>query len=150
MFRLLPLDSILGALFVFMGVAIVQQATGLRPMAGMNVGPGLFPTIVGSGMAVFGTALTFQGWMNRHNSKDDGPKLLTWFAVGIVAATVAVILAMPYLGFLVSGTLFAAVIVLMSGGHWLSAVIFSPIAASVIYFLFTSALRVSLPHGIIG
>lgn len=150
MFRTLPFDSILGVVFALLGAAIVQQATGLRPLAGMNVGPGLFPSIVGGGMALLGSVLAVQGWMTRCDPEDDAPRLLTWFAIGIVLAIIAVLLAMPVLGFLVSGTLFAAAIVLMSGGGWLSALIFSPVATAAIYFLFTSALRVSLPHGILG
>ncbi|MCZ4345470.1 tripartite tricarboxylate transporter TctB family protein [Devosia neptuniae] len=150
MFRTLSFDSILGVLFALLGTAIVQQATGLHPLPGMNVGPGLFPTIVGGAMALLGAVLAVQGWLTKADPEDDAPKLFTWFAMGIVLAIIAVILAMPVLGFLVSGTLFAAAIVLLSGGRWLSALIFSPIATAAIYFLFTSALRVSLPHGILG
>jgi putative tricarboxylic transport membrane protein len=57
---------------------------------------------------------------------------------------------MPYLGFLVAGTLFSVGVVLLSGGKWLSAVIFSPIATTTIYFVFTAAMRVPLPRGILG
>ncbi|WDR07229.1 tripartite tricarboxylate transporter TctB family protein [Devosia rhodophyticola] len=150
MSKSLPFDSILGVVFALFGAAIVQQSTGLQPLAGMIVGPGLFPTIVGSAMAVFGAVLAVQGWVTRTNQPENAPKLLTWFAAGVVVAIIAVILVMPYLGFLVSGTLFAALIVLISGGNWLSALIFSPIASTAIFYMFTSALRVPLPHGIFG
>lgn len=145
-----PMDSALGVIFALGGAAILQQALTMSTLPGMNVGPGLFPSIVGAGMAIMGVALAIQGWMVRDTPEDEAPPLVTWFAIGVVAALVAVILAMPYLGFLIAGTLFAAGIVMLSGGRWLSALIFSPIASSLIYFTFTAVMRVPLPRGILG
>ena len=145
-----PMDSALGVVFVLGGAAILQQALAMQTLPGMNVGPGLFPSIVGAGMAIMGVALTIQGWIVRDTPEDEAQPLVTWFALGIVAALVVVTLVMPYLGFLVAGTLFAVVVVLLSGGKWLSAVIFSPIAAASIYFTFTALMRVPLPRGILG
>lgn len=145
-----PMDSALGLIFALGGAAILQQALTMQSLPGMNVGPGLFPSIVGAGMAIMGVALTVQGWIVRDPPEDESQPLVTWFAIAIVGALAATILAMPYLGFLVAGTLFAAGIVLLSGGKWLSAVIFSPIAAAVIYFTFTAVMRVPLPRGILG
>ncbi len=145
-----PMDSALGVVFALGGAAILQQALTMSTLPGMNVGPGLFPSIVGAGMAIMGVALTIQGWMVRDTPEDGAQPLVTWFALGIVAALAATIFAMPYLGFLVTGVIFSVVIVLMSGGKWLSAVIFSPIATAGIYFLFMSGFRVPLPRGILG
>ena len=144
------LDSMLGVAFALGGAAILQQALTMHTLPGMNVGPGLFPSIVGAGMAIMGVALSVQGWIVRDAPEEDAPPILTWFAFAIVVALVTVILVMPYLGFLVAGTLFAALIVLLSGGRWLSAVIFSPIAAGLIYVVFTAVMRVPLPRGIFG
>lgn len=144
------MDSILGVVFALGGAAILQQALTMHTLPGMNVGPGLFPSIVGGAMALMGTALAIQGWLVREIPEDDAPPLFTWFAAGIVAATVAVIFAMPYLGFLLAGTLFSIVVVLISRGGWLPALIFSPIATASIYYLFTMALRVPLPRGLLG
>lgn len=146
----IPMDSALGVIFALGGAAILQQALTMHTLPGMNVGPGLFPSIVGSGMAIMGVALTIQGWIVRDTPEDDAPPLVTWFAVGIVAALVATILLMPHLGFLITSTLFAAAVVLMSGGRWLSAIIFSPIATGIVYLVFMSGFRVPLPRGILG
>ena len=145
-----PLDSALGVVFALGGAAILQQALTMQALPGMNVGPGLFPSIVGAGMAIMGVALTIQGWIVRDVPEDDAPSLLSWFAVGVVVALAVTILAMPFLGFLIAGTLFSVAIVLMSGGKWLSAVIFSPIATAIIYYLFMTGFRVPLPRGILG
>lgn len=145
-----PMDSALGVVFALGGAAILQQALTMQALPGMNVGPGLFPSIVGAGMAIMGVALTIQGWMVRDTPEDEAQPLVTWFALAIVAALVATIFAMPFLGFLITGTIFSVAIVLMSGGKWLSAIIFSPIASASIYFLFMSGFRVPLPRGILG
>lgn len=145
-----PMDSALGVVFALGGAAILQQALTMQALPGMNVGPGLFPSIVGAGMAIMGVALTIQGWIVRDTPEDEAQPLVTWFALAIVAALVATIFAMPFLGFLITGTIFSVVIVLMSGGKWLSAIIFSPIASASIYFLFMSGFRVPLPRGILG
>lgn len=144
------MDSALGVAFALGGAAILQQALNLPNIAGMNVGPGLFPSIVGGAMALMGIALAIQGWIVRDEPEDEAPPLVTWFAVGVLVATAAVILAMPVLGFLVAGTIFAFGIVLLSRGGWLSALIFSPIATAAIYCLFTLVLRVPLPRGLLG
>lgn len=143
-------DSALGVIFALGGAAIFQQAMTMQALPGMNVGPGLFPSIVGAGMALMGVALAIQGWIQHDLPEDDAPPLVTWFAVGVVVALGVTILAMPYLGFLIAGTIFSVVIILLSGGKWLSALIFSPIATAGIYYLFMSGFRVSLPRGILG
>lgn len=148
--RTVPIDSALGVLFALGGMAILQQALGMHSLPGMSVGPGLFPSIVGGAMALMGVALAVQGWLVPDDPEEDVPPLVTWFAVWIVAAIAVTILVLPFLGFLVAGTLFAIAIVLLSRGGWLAAVIFSPIATAVIYFLFTAAMRVPLPRGLLG
>jgi putative tricarboxylic transport membrane protein len=144
------MDSVLGILFALAGAAILQQALTLQALPGMNVGPGLFPSIVGGGMALMGVALAIQGWIVRDEPEEEAPPLVTWFAVGIVVAIAIAIVAMPWLGFLVAGTIFSVAVVLLSRGGWLPALIFSPIATATIYYLFTAALRVPLPRGLLG
>ena len=147
----IPMDMVLGLLFALGGAAIFSHALTLAPLPGMNVGPGLFPSIVGIGMVLMGLALAAQGWLGRAAARDPAaPPLLTWFAVGIVAAIAGAIVLMPLLGFLIGGTLFSIVIVLVSGGRLLPALIFSPLATGTIYLLFNTVLRVPLPRGLLG
>ncbi|HTM77054.1 MAG TPA: tripartite tricarboxylate transporter TctB family protein [Devosia sp.] len=154
----IPMDSVLGVLFAAGGTAILISALGYPPIAGMVVGPGLFPAITGAAMAILGVVLALQGWFVRdlepvpvEGAPEDAPEpLITPFAIGIVAAILAVILVMPMLGFLIAGVLFAIVIVKLSNGGWLAAIIFSPIATYAIYALFTYGFRVPLPRGLLG
>src|SRR3546814_2856314 len=63
-------------LFALAGAAILQQALNMHPLPGMNVGPGLFPSIVGGAMALMGVALTIQGWVVRDVPEEDTPPLV--------------------------------------------------------------------------
>ncbi|MET3927048.1 tripartite tricarboxylate transporter TctB family protein [Devosia sp. 2618] len=147
----IPMDSLLGLIFALGGIAILSQALTLQSLPGMNVGPGLFPSIVGAGMALMGAGLVVQGWLTRNDpDEDEAPPLFTWFAAGVVAVILGAIFLMPFLGFLICGTVFSFIVVLMSGGRWLPALIYSPIATGAIYALFTLALRVPLPRGLLG
>lgn len=149
----IPIDSVLGLVFALLGAGILAEAQTLAPMRGMIVGPGLFPALVGGAMAMFGVVLAIQGWRSRAVAivgEDEQQPLVTWFAVGIVIVLAASIFVLPILGFLVGGTVLSIVIIFLSGGRWLSALIFSPIAAAAIYFTFTLALRVPLPRGLLG
>lgn len=148
----IPIDSVLGLVFALLGAGILAEAQTLAPMRGMIVGPGLFPSLVGGGMAIFGAVLALQGWRARAMTVlgEEEQPLVTWFAVAIVTVLAASIFVLPVVGFLVGGTILSVVIILLSGGGWLSAVIFSPIAAATIYYTFTLALRVPLPRGLLG
>jgi putative tricarboxylic transport membrane protein len=95
----IPVDSALGVIFALGGAVVLQQALAMPTMAGMNVGPGFFPSIVGAGLVIMGSALSVQGWLVRDTPEDDAPPLFTWFALSIVAALAAVIVLMPILGF---------------------------------------------------
>lgn len=150
----IPIDSVLGLVFALLGAGILAEAQTLAPMRGMIVGPGLFPALVGGAMAIFGVMLVIQGWRSRAvtilGEEEEQQPLVTWFAVGIGIVLAASIFVLPALGFLVGGTVLSIVIIILSGGRWLSALIFSPIAAATIYYTFTLALRVPLPRGLLG
>ncbi len=158
-----PADLVLGIVFAAGGTAIAVSASGYASLPGMIVGPGLFPIITGVAMAVFGAVLAFHGWLSpapvdvlliEDAAAQAEPivkrPLFTGFAVGIVAAVAVATALMPALGFLVTGVLFSIAVVLLSGGRWPSAVIFSPIATAAIYALFVYGFRVPLPRGLLG
>jgi len=160
-------DFWLGVVFTAAGSFILIQALGFRPMPGMPVGPGLFPSITGGAMALFGLVLALQGWFAKVGDDlslvpEEGEVAAEtapvradfWsripFIPGLLAAIVATILVMPHLGFLITGAVLTAFLVVLGGGGWKSAVIFSPIVTVAVYALFFYGLRVPLPHGLLG
>lgn len=159
-------DFTLGIVFAAAGLFILAQAMDIRQVPGMPVGPGLFPKVTGAAMALFGFVLLLQGWLARPEqdaalapegeSQQTGqqPRTGFWARVPFIPALLAAIaLTVPLmqsLGFLVTGVLLTAFLVLLGGGSWKSAAVFSPIMTLAVYGLFYHGLRVPLPHGILG
>jgi putative tricarboxylic transport membrane protein len=158
-------DLTLGIIFALGGLIILNQALAIHSMPGLPVGPGLFPTVTGGAMAFFGAVLALQGWLAAPDQdlpllpeEASGepsvlyaaPKFFSPFVLGILGCTLASILLMPVLGFLVTGVLFTFAVVLLSGGRLISALVFSPVATLAIYAIFAFAFRVPLPRGILG
>lgn len=151
-------DVVLGLIFICVGAVAFSLAMGYRNMPGMPVGPGFFPRIVAGGMVLFGLVLVLQGWLARpvlaEGPSDDDPLArggLDWTYAGLLlGAIVATIFLMPVLGFLVTGFIFCVFIVRLSGGNWLSALIFSPVMTYLTYLAFHNGFRVPLPRGILG
>jgi putative tricarboxylic transport membrane protein len=153
-------DMVMGLLFALLGVAVFWFALGYRNMPGMPVGAGLFPRIVGGGMVVFGLVLAIQGWLLRPAVATAGtapaddplaPAALDWsYSALVLGAIIATIFLMPVLGFLITGFVFCVFIVRLSGGGWISALVFSPIMTGLTWLAFYNGFRVPLPRGLLG
>lgn len=158
------LDLVISILFTLVGGYVVIGSMALKAMPGMAVGPGLFPAITGCGMLLFGFVMLFQTWMGRNAAKPaeptedelsaepDAPETLIdrLYNPLLLLAILALILLMPVLGFLITSTLFVFAMVLLGGGHWLQAIIFSAVMTGLTYALFVYGLRVPVPVGMWG
>jgi putative tricarboxylic transport membrane protein len=160
------MDVVLGAAFALLGIGVIVGAQSLTSIGGLPVGPGLFPTVTGAAMLIFGAVLVGQGWFAPTGeligvpdevaelAEDPNPPqrswLDIWFIPLLLIAVAATIPLIPALGFLIAGTVFTAVIVVLCGGSLLRAVIFSPLATVFVYALFFYGLRVPLPRGLLG
>lgn len=158
-------DMAIGGVFAVGGLVVLSQALAIQSMPGLPVGPGLFPTITGAAMALFGLVLVVQSWLTAPEEETSllpeeasgetaalyaAPKFFSPFVLGILGCVLASIFLIPTLGFLLTGLLFVFAIVLLSGGKLLTALIFSPIATIFIYAVFAYGFRVPLPRGILG
>src|SRR5262245_7525467 len=54
-------DSLLGALLIAFAVAVIAHASGFPPMPGQAFGPGLFPSVVASGLILASLGLVISG-----------------------------------------------------------------------------------------
>ena len=146
-------DLVLGLVFAGLGAGIALQASGLPTMGKLPVGPGLFPTITGVGMVVFGLALAIGAVLSRQGAiesvAEGGPMLRLDVAV-VLALLAALVVLMPHVGFLVAGTVFAAGAARLGGAPWIGAILFGAIATAGLYAVFVHALGVPLPRGVLA
>lgn len=147
-------DTLCGLLILLFGIAVIGYSQTFPPMPGQNIGPALFPTLIGSGLVLFALALMISGlrapggswvvlddWMRR-------PRMGLNFAL-VVADLVFYALAVDRLGFFITGFLFLCLLFVAFGvaRKWIV-----PVAAGVtllIHYGFYSLLRVPLPWGLL-
>ncbi len=148
-------DRLSGLVAIALGLAVVLYARTFPPMPGQDIGPSLFPTLIGLGFAGFGAwiALTdvrardrgpwigFDAWTGR-------PRMVA-NALVVIVATVAFIVVVTPLGFFLTSTLFLAGLTVAFGGSRVWAVPAAVLVTLVIHYAFYTLLRVPLPWGVL-
>jgi len=149
-------NAITGLLAMILGtIYFVTAALLPKPMIGDQVGPKLFPYIVGLAAVIAGAALFIQdkrpGKASKKaefgfvKDKDLWIKILLTTVVGIVYG-----LVMDKLGFLIPTTLFMLFIsTLINKGRLVQNLILALTFAVICYGVFGVALKLSLPRGFI-
>ncbi|WMS44654.1 tripartite tricarboxylate transporter TctB family protein [Acuticoccus sp. MNP-M23] len=145
-------DLVLGLVFAGLGGAIVMEAAGLPKMGNVGVGSGLFPTITGAGMVVFGLVLAIGAVfaVPMPGKAIPRPKMLRWDVVAVLVLLAAMVLLLPVAGFLVAGAVFATGVARLGGAPWIGALLFGVIATLLLYTVFVHALGVPLPRGLLA
>ncbi len=145
-------DLALGLAFAVLGAGIAIKAAELPTMGKLPVGSGMFPTITGIGMVVFGLVLAVGALLPARGGQASLPSgpMLRWDVVIVLALLAALVLVMPTVGFLVAGTVFAAGAARLGGAGWIGATVFGVLATGALYTVFVHALGVPLPRGILG
>jgi putative tricarboxylic transport membrane protein len=146
-------DAFFGAFFAVLGALILVQVQGFPAIPGQQYGAGAFPGLVGTGFVVAGLLLivlgvrdragaswaTFDPWLRsrRHVTA----------AAAIVLGTVAYILWVDDIGFLLLAPAVLLLWFLLLGVRPLPAVITALVAVALIWYVFYKLLRVPLPWG---
>jgi putative tricarboxylic transport membrane protein len=147
-------DTLAGLLILCFGIAVAVYARTFPSIPGQNVGPGLFPTIIGAGFTLCGAVLAFAGarqgraasiqtaeWVRR-------PRMVSNFLL-VIVDLLFYLLAVDALGFLVTGVIFLSALLLAFNvaRRWVV-----PIAIAVtfaIHYGFYTLLHVPLPWGVL-
>ena len=145
-------DTFSGLLLVIFGIAVAISAASFPATAGQTIGPGLFPALVGVGLALSGAVLAWSGrtvrsgqWLTLEEWVAEPRMILN--AALVVGALIAYALVVDTVGFFVTAFVFLAILFLAFGVNrrWIA-----PLAAMVtlgLHFAFYSLLRVPLPWG---
>jgi putative tricarboxylic transport membrane protein len=147
-------DTVAGALTLVLGLAVATYAWTFPPMPGQPVGPGLFPTLVGAGLALLGLALVVAA---RRRAADIAGQVVPWTRhphlvrnfVLVVGDLLFYAVAVDGLGFLLTSILFLSALLMAFGAQ---RRVILPVAVAVtlaVHVGFYTVLRVPLPWGVL-
>jgi putative tricarboxylic transport membrane protein len=145
-------DTLTGLLLLLFGTAVVVHARTFPSPAAQSVGPGVFPILVGGGVALCGVVLL---WMGRRQRGSAPVELEAWVrqprhalnASLVICALIFYSVAAETVGFFLTAFVILAVLFLAFdvNRRWIA-----PMAAAVtlgLHFAFHTLLRVPLPWG---
>jgi putative tricarboxylic transport membrane protein len=151
-------DLFLGLVFLALGVAVIVASQEFPNVGDLSYGAGLFPSLIGAGMAIGGLFLMIGSGRQviREASENGAANFLPRPGIGWLlpfvpcVAVIAYIYISDTLGALLSMALIMFVLFCLRGVRLLPALIVSAISALVISYAFTNLLSVPLPQGMLG
>jgi len=144
-----------GAVFVAIGAWMLLEAIRMPYFVEGVPGPGFLPLWIALGIMVSGVVLTAKGFWPRLTAPDaesvTWPQTAGWWRVALMLGALAVsLVVLDKLGFMVTTTLFMAVVVFGLGVRsWRVLATVPPVSAVALYVIFAVWLRVPLPKGIL-
>jgi putative tricarboxylic transport membrane protein len=138
---------------IAIGAFVVIQTQSIAETQGFSqVGPRLFPNLIGSGLTLCGAWLGWQaltgGWRNVPD--DEGEHAAPdWMAFAIVSAGVILhMVLIGWAGFIIASALLFVLVARGFGSKRpVRDVIVAVVLAILVYFLFTAGLGLNLPAG---
>ena len=152
-------DAVWGALLLLLSAALLVHVQSFPKIPGQQVGPALFPGIIAVGLAICAVLLVIKGLAARRAVDDPQPwiELDDWTREGryLVAFVITIgvnvfyILAVDWLGFIVVGTIYLAVLFIVYGvgPKWVLPI--ALVVTLVIHYAFYKLLKVPLPWGVL-
>jgi putative tricarboxylic transport membrane protein len=165
-------DRITGLMLVVLGAAVYWGGSLLPPVPGQQVGPDVFPMVIGAGLVLCGALIIFG--IGRTFEEDEkiiasqngdvvdaevlAPEqtgLSGFLASGWKTLIPPVSLFFYYfaserLGFWMTATLMVLALARSQGAKWKSSVILALLAPVFVHLVFYKLLRVPLPPGILS
>lgn len=152
-------DAVWGVLLALLGGTLLVQVQGFPTIPGQHVGAGLFPGLVGGGLAACGLILLARALMARARLASRGGwiRLPDWAGsarhaagFGVVLAVNALyLLAVERVGFVLIGIVYLAALMMVLRVRPLRAVALAIVLTLAIHFCFYKLLRVPLPWGVL-
>ncbi|MGG1599906.1 tripartite tricarboxylate transporter TctB family protein [Paenibacillus naphthalenovorans] len=141
-------DRSAGIVFLAIGAAFAFGSRSISSSAyGSNVGPSIFPLILGMILMLLSARLIYEAIKYPNNKNDSSKPKLDYKRFGIiVAATILYGLSMEHIGYVISTFLFLLIgFQTMQRDRWVSAIIISALFSGGVYYLFVVVLQGSLP-----
>lgn len=149
-------EALLSLGMVLLGAFVVWQGSLAKAATSYSgVGPGLFPTLIGSGLSLIGLVLGWEalngGW--RAMPDDETTRQgADWRAFGLISLAVLLHMALVgWAGFIIASALLYALIARGFGSTRPARDIVIAVLISVpVFFIFTRGLGLNLPAGWLG
>jgi putative tricarboxylic transport membrane protein len=149
--RVHPGELLISFGLLALGIFVVWETQSIAETQGYaQIGPRLFPYIVGTGLALCGAVLGWQaifgGWRNVPLDQE-GHDAPDWMAFGIISAGIVLhMIVIGWIGFVLAGTLLYVLIARGFGSRRpVRDAIIAVLLAVVVYFIFTRGLGLKLP-----
>ena len=150
-------DILSGGLLSCSGVWIAWQAQSFPTLGGMDFGPGLFPTIAGTGLAICGLIILLTGIMSMIRADESerasmslAPHLSRKAWINSIVLVIGVLLFAEFLdtvGFHLLAFPLTLCLLVLFGIKWWKAIVLALFVTMLVHFLFYSFLHVPLPWG---
>jgi putative tricarboxylic transport membrane protein len=146
-------EFLISLLFIGIGSFVVYETQSIAETQGYaQIGPRLFPNIIGIGLTICGGWLGWQaltgGWRNvpMDDGTHDEPD---WMAFVIISAGIILhMVLIGWAGFIIASILLFVLVARGFGSRKpVRDVIIAAILAVTVYFLFTAGLGLNLPAG---
>lgn len=150
-----PGELLISLALLALGAFVVYETQSIAEGQGSQIGPRLFPYLIGSGLTLCGTWLGWQaitgGWRNVP-ADDDGHAAPDRMAFALISAGVLLhMLLIGWAGFILASSLLFVLIARGFGSHKpVRDLVIAAVLSTVVFFLFTQALGLSLPAGPFG
>ena len=151
-----PGELLISLGLIALGMFVVWETRGIAETQGYaQIGPRLFPYIIGAGLTLCGAVLSWQalsgGWRNvpLDQEEHDAPD---WVAFAIISAGVILHMAIiGWAGFIIASTVLFVLIARGFGSKRIVRdAIIAIVLAVVVFFIFTLGLGLTLPKGPFG
>ena len=154
--RVHPGELLISLGLVALGAFITYETQTIAETQGYaQIGPRLFPYLIGGGLTICGAVLAWQalsgGWRNVPLDQE-GHDAPDWMAFAIISAGVILhMIVIGWAGFIIASTLLFVLIARGFGSKRLVRdAIIAAVLATVVFFIFTLALGLALPKGPFG
>jgi len=148
-------DKVSGALLIALGATAAAVGSRLPAVPGQDVGPAVFPMVVGGGLVLCGALIALgigQGF-EAPEASEEAPRRPGWWGLrallppGLLAFYV---FAVESLGFLPTAAIIVGIAALALGASWRLAAPLAVLAPLAVHAVFAKLLRVPLADGLLA
>lgn len=151
-------DAAWGVLLALLGAAVLVHVQGFPRIPGQNIGPGIFPGLVATGLGICGLFLIVRGVRSRRGTAPtawaEAPawlrsrRSMQAFAV-LVGANVFYLLAVDRLGFVLTAFVYLSALMAVLRVRLVVLLPVALLATLLIHGVFYRLLKVPLPWGVL-